>query len=121
MDIARGLIVGAQGRAATPCSNLNADPYADPEMEMLGDSAQAQISNAFDGFEWPLAPFTLPSTMTLDELPDSDLQYRPEYQLTQEWLEQTIKYLKDVDEERRVTAEREGNMRAEIGADIEMN
>jgi hypothetical protein len=121
VDIARGLIVDAQGRAATPCSNLNANPYADPEMEMLGDSAQAQVSNALDSFEWPLAPFTLPSTMALDELPDSDLLHRPEYQLTQEWLEQTIKYLKDVDEERRVAAEREANMRPEIGADIGMN
>jgi hypothetical protein len=53
--------------------------------------------------------------LTLDELPDSDLWYRPEYQLTQEWLEQTIKYLKDIDEEKRVTTEREVDVRAEGG------
>jgi hypothetical protein len=83
-------------------------------MMMLGVSAQSQSSEVLDSFDWPLA-----STMALDELPDSDLWYRPEYQLTQEWLEQTIKYLKEVDEEKRVAAEREVDKRAEIGADME--
>jgi hypothetical protein len=109
--------VDAQGRAATPCSSLNADPNTDLEMTMLGDSAQSQSStssNVLDSFDWPLA-----STMALDELPDSDIWYRPEYQLTQEWLEQTIEYLKEIDEEKRVAAEREVDKRAEIGVDIE--
>jgi hypothetical protein len=114
VDLARSLIVDAQGRAATPCSGLNTDPNANLEMTRLGDSAQPQSSEVFDSFDWPLA-----STMALDELPDSDLWYRPEYQLTQEWLEQTIKYLK-VDEEKRVAAEREVDdlKRPEIGADM---
>ncbi len=59
------------------------------------------------------------STMALDELPDSDLWYRPEYQLTQEWLEHTIKYLKEVDEEKRVAAEREVDKRDEVVSDME--
>ncbi|KAF8472397.1 hypothetical protein DFH94DRAFT_684607 [Russula ochroleuca] len=103
MDIARCLVVDAQSRAATPCPSPNVSPHEDPEMEMLTDSVQA----APKALEWPPAPFTLASALTLDELPDSDLWYRPEYQLTQEWLEQTIKYLKDIDEEKRVTTERE--------------
>ena len=104
----------AQGRAATPCSGLNADPNTDMEMTMLGDSAQSQSSKVLEGFDWLKA-----STMALDELPDSDLWYRPEYQLTQEWLDQAIKYLKEADEEKRVAAEREVDKRAEIGADME--
>jgi hypothetical protein len=81
-------------------------------MEMLGDPAPTQARKALD---WPPAPLTLASALTLDELPDSDLWYRPEYQLTQEWLEQTIKYLKEIDEEKRVAAETEVDMRAEGG------
>ena len=114
VDLARSLIVDAQGRAATPCSGLNADPNTDLETIMLGDSAQSQSSNVPDNFNWLMA-----GTMALDELPDSDLWYRPEYQLTQEWLEQTIKYLKEIDEEKRIEAEREVDKRAEIGADME--
>jgi hypothetical protein len=106
--------VDAQGRAPTPCCGLNIDPNTDLEMMMLGESAQSQSSEVFDSFDWPLA-----STMALDELPDSDLWYRPDYQLTQEWLEQTIKYLKEIDEEKRVAAEREVDKRADIGADME--
>jgi hypothetical protein len=80
-------------------------------MEMLTNSVQAPPK----ALEWPPAPFTLANALTLDELPDSDLWYRPEYQLTQEWLEQTIKYLKDIDEEKRVTTETEVDVRAEGG------
>ena len=114
MDLARCLIVDSQGWAPTPCSGLHADPNRDLETTMLGDSAQSQSSNVLDSFDWPMA-----GKMALDELPDSDLWYRPEYQLTQEWLEQTIKYLKEIGEEKRVAAEREVDKRAEIGADRE--
>jgi hypothetical protein len=69
--------------------------------------------------EWPLEPYTIASGFALDELPDSDLWYRPEYQLTQEWLEQTLKYLKDIDDEKQVAAEREVDMRTEENGDIE--
>jgi hypothetical protein len=86
----------------------------DLEMMALGYSAQSQSSNVYDDFDWSLA-----STMALDELPDSDNWYRPEYQLTQEWLEQTIKYLKEIEDENRVAAEREVDKRAEISADME--
>ena len=105
MDLAQRLVVDAQGRAATPCSGLEADPNTDMEMAMLGDSTHSQSSKVFD---WLLA-----STMALDELPDSDLWYRPGYQLTQEWLDHTVKCL---NEENWVTAEREV---VKIGADME--
>jgi hypothetical protein len=106
MDLAQRLIVDAQGRAATPCSGLHAD--SNTEMAMLGDSAQSQSSKVFD---WLMA-----STMTLDELPDSDLWHRPGYQLTPEWLDHTIKCL---NEEKRVAAEREVDKSVEICADME--
>jgi len=106
--------VNAQGRAPTPCCSPIADPNIDLDMTMLGDTAQSQFSKVSDSFDWPQA-----STMALDELPDSDLWYRPEYQLTQEWLEHTLSYLKDIDEEKPVSAERDVDKRAEIGADTE--
>lgn len=107
-DVLRSLIVDAQGRAATPCSdlNLNADPSSYPDV-MMWDPAQSQLSRVIEGFDWPQA-----STMALDELPDSDLWYRSEYQLTQEWLEQTMQYLTENDEEKRVVEEREVDLRA---------
>lgn len=104
----------SQDRAPTPCSGLNADPNIDLEILMLGECAPSQSSEVLDSFDWRQA-----STMALDELPDSDLMARPEYHLTQEWLEQTIKYLKDAEEEKRVAAEREVDERAEIGADAD--
>lgn len=100
----------SQGRAPTPCSGLDADPNTDLEMMMLGDSAQLQLP---DGFDWPRA-----AEMALDQLPDSDLRHRPEYQLTQEWLEKITKCL-EIDEEKWVAAEREVVESAEIGADME--
>jgi hypothetical protein len=110
MDFARSLIVDSQGRAPTPCSGLNADPNTDLEMMMSEDSAPQLL----DGFDWPRA-----GEVALDQLPDSDLWYRPDYELTQEWFEKTIKYLKETDEEKRVAAEREVDKSAEIGADME--
>jgi hypothetical protein len=114
IDLARSVIVGAQGRATTPCSGLNADPNIGLDMMMLGESALSQSSDVFDGFDWSLA-----STMALDELPDSDNWYRPEYHLTEEWLEQTLKYSNEIDEEEWIATGREADKRAEIGVDIE--
>jgi len=116
MDLARSHFVNAQGRAATPCSSLDADPNTDLEMMMLGDFVQSQSSNVLDSFDWGKA-----STMALEELPDSDLCYQPGYQLTQEWLEQTVKHLKELDEEKLLAAEREVDKRAEIGADMDVD
>jgi len=73
-------------------------------MTMLGD-----FSNVF--IDWTRA-----STMALDELPDSNLGYRSEYQLTQEWLENTLKCM---NEEKQVAGEREADDSAEIGVDME--
>jgi len=119
LDIARGLFVDAQGRAATPCSGSG--PQDTDEATGGNSSQQSQSSDESrfpDGsfFDWSKA-----GTMTLDELPDSDLWYRPEYQLTQEWLENTIKYLRDIDEEKRVAAELEvaDNNRVQVGTDME--
>jgi hypothetical protein len=63
-------------------------------------------------FDWSRA-----STMALDELPDSDLRDQPEYQITQEWLDETLKCL---NEEKRVAGEREVDNSAEIGVGMEM-
>src|SRR5882757_7662917 len=109
MEIARCLDVEGQSRAATPCASPNIGSLADLEMEMLGDSAPTQPRKAL---EWPPAPYTLASALTLDEMPDSDLWYHPDYQVTEEWLEKTIKYLKEIDEEKRVAAETEVDMSA---------
>jgi hypothetical protein len=87
MNLVDRLIVDAQGRAATPCSGLHADPNTDLEMTMLGDSVQPQSLEVFD---WLQA-----STMALDELPDSDLWSRPGYRLTEEWLDNTMKCWKE--------------------------
>jgi len=97
MEIARSLAVDAQSRAATPCLSLN----------------------DLETFEWPSEPFTIASGLTLDELPDSDLYYRSEYQLTEEWLERTLRSLAEIDEEKQVSAEREVDMRAKENAEIE--
>lgn len=83
---------------------------------MLRQSAPPQDPKVF---EWPTEPFTIASELTLDELPDSDLYYRPEYQLTEEWLEQTLRSLTEIDEEKQVSAEREVDMTAKQNADIE--
>lgn len=105
MDLLQRLMAEAQGRAATPCSGLDADPNTNPEMAVVGDSAQSQSSKVFD---WLQA-----STMALDELPDSDQWYQPGYQLDQEWL----KYMNE--EKKRVAAERGFDKSFEICADME--
>jgi hypothetical protein len=60
--------------------------------------------------------------LTLDELPDSDNRFLPEYQLTQEWFEQTIKYLKEKEaaEARRDVAEIESEIGAEMDVDVDV-
>ena len=106
MEIARSLVEDAQSRAATPCLSLDVSPYTDSEMKL-------------NAFQWPSEPYTIASGLALDELPDSDLCYRPEYQLTEEWLERTLKSLAEIDEEKKVSAEREVDMRAKENAEIE--
>lgn len=60
-------------------------------------------------FDWSQA-----GTMTLDQLPDSDLWYRADYQLTQEWLDDTLKFM-DEEKQNRVAGERES---AEIDTEM---
>lgn len=114
IDLARSLIVDAQGRAATPCSGIDPDLNTDREMGILGDLTQPQPLNVSDIFDWGKA-----GTMALDELPESGLWYRSDYKLTQEWLDKTLEQLKETDEEKRVATEREADKRAEIGADMD--
>jgi hypothetical protein len=60
--------------------------------------------------------------LTLDELPDSDNRFLPEYQLTQEWFEQTIEYLKEKEaaKARRHEAEIESEIGAEMDVDVDV-
>jgi hypothetical protein len=107
MDFALSRFLDTQSRAATPCSGLDANSNTDLDMAMIRDSVQSQSSK----FDWQQA-----GTMALDELPDSNLQYLPGYQLTQEWVNDTIKGL---NEEELVAAVREVDMILEIGNDME--
>lgn len=104
MDFVQRLIVDAQGQAATPCSGLHPlpDPNTELETTTLEDFRQPQSSV---GFDWERA-----STMTLDQLPDSNLWYSPEYKLTEEWL---ARYLNEVEPERQV------DQSADICAEVE--
>ena len=95
MDLTWSLILDAQGQAATPCSGMGIDLNTDIEMGVLGDLMQLQFSNVFNIFNWWKA-----STMMLDELPESDIWYWPDYQLTEEWLERTVEKLTEINKEK---------------------
>jgi hypothetical protein len=60
-------------------------------------------------------------SLTLDELPDSETWSLPEYQLTQEWFEQTIRDLKALEEEKRVGEEIGTDMGADMDVDMEVS
>jgi len=72
---------------------------------------------------WPEVQWMPSGGLTLDELPDSDARFLPEYQLTQEWFEQTIQYLKEKEaaEAMRDVAEIQAEIWAQmdVGMDVE--
>jgi len=88
-------------------------------METIGEPAlaQAQAPPRPAALDWPPPQWTLEESLTLDELPDSETWSLPEYQLTQEWFEQTIRSLNDLEEEKRVEEEIE----VDIGADMDVD
>jgi len=84
---------------------------------------QAQASTTQSepaALDWP-PPWTLAGTLTLDELPDSETWTLPEYQLTQEWFEETIRELKELEEKRRVEEEGERVMEVDAGVDMDVD
>jgi hypothetical protein len=102
---------------ADASTNLNTNIYAILEMEshleelvMIADSAQE--------FDWlPLEHLMLSGMMTLDELPDSKNWSSPEYQLTQEWYEQTIRCLREAEGEAKIDVHAE--MEVAVGVEME--
>ena len=68
--------------------------------------------------DWP-PPWALAGGLTLDELPDSETWTLPEYQLTQEWFEQTIRELKELEEKRGEGEVRE--IEVDAGADMDVD
>lgn len=72
------------------------------ELAMIADSAQ--VLDWLPLEHWMMMPA---GTITLDELPDSPNWTLPEYQLTQEWYEQTIQCLKEEEGEANVSVEAE--------------
>jgi len=116
MNVARRLTQRAPSRAASPHPSPNTRRTTSPkeaETETTGDSALAVPPPLSISLDW----WTLQSSdgpLTLDELPDSELCYLPEYQLTQEWFERIISELAEADEEKRVEGELEVDMGAEM-------
>ena len=121
VKVARRLTENRQNLAASPCpspglTSANASPK---RMETIGEPAlvQAQAPPRPAALDWPPPQWTLEESLTLDELPDSETWSLPEYQLTQEWFEQTIRSLNDLEEERRV----EEQIEIDIGADMDVD
>jgi hypothetical protein len=97
-----------RGAASTMIVNANRTDMIAAEMgptleELIADSAQ--VLDWLPLEHWMIMPAG--TTMTLDELPDSPNCTLPEYQLTQEWYEQTIQSLKEEEEEANVSVEAE--------------
>jgi len=104
--------------------SINASPK-EVEAILAGDPTrtQAQASTTQSepaALDWP-PPWTLAGTLTLDELPDSETWTLPEYQLTQEWFEETIRELKELEEKRRVEEEGERVMEVDAGVDMDID
>jgi hypothetical protein len=126
MSVARRLTENRQSRATSPCPSPMSVNLSPKEVEAIlaGDPAmkQAQVPPAQSeptALDWP-PHWTLAGTMTLDELPDSELWSLPEYQLTQEWFEQIIQNSNEL-EERRVEEERIEKEEVDGGAEMDID
>jgi len=119
MNVARRLTENRQSLAASPCPSpgLTSTSASPKKMEKIRELApvQAQAPSWPAALDWPPPQWTLEGSLTLDELPDSETWSLPEYQLTQEWLEQTIRNLKDLEEEIEV------DMGADMDVDMEVD
>jgi hypothetical protein len=123
MNVARRLTENRQSRATSPCPSLMSVNLSPKEVEAIlaGDPAMAQgqappAQSEPAALDWP-PHWTLAGTLTLDELPDSEIWALPEYQLTQEWFEQMILNSNEL-EERRVEEEQ---TKIEIDAGAKMD
>jgi hypothetical protein len=92
-------------------------------VETIGEPSlvQAQAPSWLAPLDWPPLQWTLDESLTLDELPDSEKWSLPEYQLTQEWFEQTIRSLNDLEEEKRVEEEIEVDLGGDMDLDTEVD
>ena len=125
MNVARRLTENRQSLAASPCpspglTGANATPKKMEKIEKLAP-VQAQAPSRPAALDWPPPQWMSEESLTLDELPDSETWSLPEYQLTQEWFEQTIRDLKALEEEKRVGEEIEANMGANMDVDMEVD
>jgi len=115
MNVARRLTENRQSLAASPCPSpgLTSTNASLKKTEKIRELApvQAQAPPWPAALDWPPPQWTLEGSLTLDELPDSETWSLPEYQLTQEWLEQTIRNLKDL----------EGEIEVDMGADMDVD
>ena len=115
MNVARRLTENRQSLAASPCPSpgLTSTNASLKKTEKIRELApvQAQAPSWPAALDWPPPQWTLEGSLTLDELPDSETWSLPEYQLTQEWLEQTIRNLKDL----------EGEIEVDMGADMDVD
>jgi len=121
MNVARRLTENRQSLAASPCpgpglTSTNASPKKTAKIGELAP-VQAQAPSRPVALDWP-PQWALEESLTLDELPDSETWSLPEYQLTQEWFEQTIRNLKDLEEEKQVEEEIEVDMGADMDVDM---
>jgi hypothetical protein len=103
--------------------SINASPK-EVEAMLAGDPTWTQAQQVSTtqsepvALDWP-PPWTLAGTLTLDELPDSETWTLPEYQLTQEWFEQTVRELKELEEKR--VKEGEGEMEVDVGVNMDVD
>lgn len=125
MNVARRLTENRQSLAASLCpspglASANASPK---KMETIEKPApvQAQAPSQLVALDWPPPQWMSEESLTLDELPDSETWSLPEYQLTQEWFEQTIRDLKALEEEKRVGEEIKADMGADMDVDMEVS
>lgn len=126
VNVARRLTENRQSHAASACPGMMGIDASPKELGAIlaGDPSwtQAQVSTTQSepaALEWPPS-WTLAGTLTLDELPDSETWTLPEYQLTQEWLEETIRELKEL-EEKQVEEERGRGVEVDAGDDMDVD
>lgn len=125
VNVARRLTGTRQDLAANPCPSpgLTSTTESPKKVETIGEPSlvQAQAPSWLAPLDWPPLQWTLDESLTLDELPDSEKWSLPEYQLTQEWFEQTIRSLNDLEEEKRVEEEIEVDLGGDMDLDTEVD
>ena len=124
MDVTRRLTENRSRHAASPCPSpsITSTSTGLKEMEAIGYPAptKAQAPAQRAALDWPPPEWITGGVLTLDELPDSEICTLPEYQLTQEWLEETIRNMTELEEEKQVEEDIEVDVGANMDVDVEM-